>query len=460
MNDKAYKLGNMKIPKLLISLALPAMISMLVQATYNIVDSIFVAMISEDALTAVNLAFPLQMIIISVVVGLGIGITSYVSRSIGAKKLDDAKNASLHGYFIGFILWIILIIFALIVPRAFFERATDNQVVIEYGVKYISIIIYLSIGRIFAKVSAAILAGNGDMISSVKIQLVGAITNIIMDPIIIFGVLFIPAMGVVGAAIATSAAQLISMSYGLYLIFKVNKKTLGLRIKLFKINRRIILLLSVVGLPAMIMQGLSSVMIIYMNLILVEFSETAVNVMGVYFKLQSLIFMPVFGLCQGLMPIVGFNYGAKNRDRILEAVKFAVKISLGIIVVGILFFQILPKQLLWLFSASDNMTEIGVVAFRTISLGFLFASFSIVMSTVFIGLGKAYLSLLSSLLRQIAILIPLASYLSKLVGVEGVWRAFPITEVFTFVITVILTIWIYKSTLVKIGNDIQVEAKI
>ena len=450
MNEKAFKLGNMRIPKLLITLSLPAMISMLVQATYNIVDSIFVAQVSEEALAAINIAFPLQMIIISIMVGLGIGITSFISRSLGAKKPEEAANAALHGYLIGAVLWIGLIVVALTVPRIFFERATDNQEVIDQGVKYITIIIFMSIGRIFAKVSASILVGNGDMISSVKIQLLGAISNIILDPLLIFGVLFIPGMGIVGAAVATSAAQVISMIYGLYLIFIVNRKALGLKVRLFRINGRIIGLLLIVGLPAMIMQGLSSVMIIYINLILTEFSNTAINVMGVYFKLQSLIFMPIFGLCQGLMPIIGYNFGARNKDRIMEAITFATKVSLAIMLVGLIVFQLIPRQLLWLFNASELMYSLGISAFRTLSLGFLFASFSIIMSTVFIGLGKAYLSLVSSLLRQVVILLPLASYLSNRIGLDGVWRAFPITEVITFGITVLLAVLIHRMVIRKL----------
>ena len=439
MKENMNKLANMDVKKLLIKMSLPAMISMIVQALYNIVDSMFVAKISEQALTALSLAFPIQMVIIAIFVGLGVGINSFMSRKLGEGNKDEAVNTAEHGLIIGVTIWSLLAVSSFFVPQLFFKLFTDDAIVLEYATKYIRIIMLFSFGNIITSVCMNILRATGDMISSMKIQLLGAITNIILDPFLIFGLFFFPELGVVGAAIATVIGQLVAMIFALILVLK-NKNGLVLNISKFHFSKKITEEIFRVAIPSMFMQLLGSIMITGINLILAGFSGTSMAVFGAYFKLQSFIYMPVFGLTQGMMPIIGFNYGAKNNKRVFSTIKYSAIYSTLIMLIGIIIFQLFPRPLLSIFSSTDEMYRIGVQCIRIISIGYLFSGGGIIFSVFFQAIGKATISLVISFLRQIIVLLPAALILSKLFGLTGVWIAFPISELLTFTIAGIITL--------------------
>jgi putative MATE family efflux protein len=455
MKENMYKLGNMDIKKLIIKMSLPAMLSMIVQALYNVIDSIFVAKISEQALTALSIAFPIQLIIVSIFVGFGVGINSFMSRKLGAGNKDDAINTAEHGFAIGIVLGIILAICSTFVPKMFSKLFTDDPVVIKYAVQYTRIIMLFSFGSIISEVCMNILRSTGDMLSSMKIQLLGAITNIVLDPILIFGLLFFPELGVKGAAIATVIGQISAMLYALKLVLR-NKNGLKLNLKKFHYSRDITGEIFKVGIPAMFMQMMGSIMVSGINLILAGFSGTAVAVFGVYFKLQSFIYMPVFGLVQGIMPIVGYNYGAKNKHRILETVKYGCIFACAIMLFGTTVFVIFPRQLLMLFSSTPQMDAIGIECLRIISIGFAFSGIAIVLSTIFQALGKAEVSLIISFSRQIIILLPLAFILSKLIGLTGIWVSFPIAEVCSLIISGYFAVKVYREKIRDLDGGIQI----
>jgi putative MATE family efflux protein len=455
MKENMYKLGNMDIKKLIIKMSLPAMLSMIVQALYNVVDSIFVAKISEQALTALSIAFPIQLIIVSIFVGLGLGINSFMSRKLGEGNKDVAINTAEHGFAIGIGLWIILAICSTFVPTMFSKLFTDDPVVVKYATEYTRIIMLFSFGSIISEVCMNILRSTGDMLSSMRIQLLGAITNIVLDPILIFGLLFFPELGVKGAAIATVVGQICAMLYALNLVLR-NNNGLKLNLKKFHYSSNITNEIFKVGIPAMFMTMLGSIMVSGINLILAGFSGTAVAVFGAYFKLQSFIYMPVFGLTQGIMPIVGYNYGAKNKHRVLETVKYGCIFACLIMLIGTTVFVLFPKQLLMLFSSTAQMEAIGIECLRFISIGFVFSGIVIVLSTVFQALGKAEVSLIISFARQIIILLPLAFILSKLIGLAGIWIAFPISEAVSLVLSGYFAIKVYREKIRDLDGEIQI----
>ena len=457
MKDNMYNLGNMDIKKLIIKMSLPAMLSMIVQALYNVVDSIFVAKISEQALTALSIVFPIQLIIVSIFVGLGLGINSFMSRKLGEGSKDVAINTAEHGFAIGIGLWIILAICSTFVPQMFSKLFTDDPVVIKYAVQYTRIIMLFSFGSIIAEVCMNILRSTGDMLSSMKIQLLGAIINIVLDPILIFGLLFFPELGVQGAALATVVGQIGSMLYALKFVLR-NNNGLKLNLKKFHHSSNITGEIFKVGIPAMFMTMLGSIMVSGINLILAGFSGTAVAVFGAYFKLQSFIYMPVFGLTQGIMPIVGYNYGAKNKHRVIETVKYGCIFACTIMLVGTIVFVIFPRQLLMLFSSTPQMEAIGIECLRIISIGFMFSGIVIVISTTFQALGKANASLVISFSRQIIILLPLAFILSDLIGLTGIWIAFPISEAVSLIISGYFVIKIYREKIRDLGVEIRVAS--
>jgi len=457
MKDNMYKLGNMDIKKLIIKMSLPAILSMIVQALYNVVDSIFVAKISEKAFTALSIAFPIQLIIVSIFVGLGLGINSFMSRKLGEGSKDVAINTAEHGFVIGIGLWIILAICSTFVPQIFSNLFTDDPVVSKYAVQYTRIIMLFSFGSIIAEVCMNILRSTGDMVSSMKIQLLGAITNIVLDPILIFGLLFFPELGVQGAALATVVGQICSMLYALKFVLR-NNNGLKLNLKKFHYSSNITGEIFKVGIPAMFMTMLGSIMVSGINLILAGFSGTAVAVFGAYFKLQSFIYMPVFGLTQGIMPIVGYNYGAKNKHRVIETVKYGCIFACTIMLVGTTVFVIFPRQLLMLFSSTPQMEAIGIECLRIISIGFMFSGIVIVLSTTFQALGKANASLVISFSRQIIILLPLAFILSNLIGLTGIWIAFPIAEAVSLIISWYFVTKIYHEKIRDLGVEIHVAS--
>lgn len=421
------KMGTTPIPKLLFSMALPAIISMFVQALYNIVDSIFVAKIGEGALTAVSLAFPLQMLIVSCFVGMGVGINSGIARKLGAGHQRDAESVSEHGFVVALLISVVLGVLGVVFSRHFAVLFTDDPEIIEHCSIYLKIVMGFCFGSIITQAGFSTLQGSGEMVQPMIGQLVGAVTNIILDPIMIFGLLGFPALGVAGAAIATVTGQIIAMVYVLIVVFK-GKNFLKPHFSKFKLQGRILKEIALVGLPAAVMQGIGSVMVTGYNLILASYGMTAVAVFGVYFKMQSFIFMPVFGLGQGLMPILGYNFGARNPSRFKEGVKVGVASAVVIMLVGTVLFQLFPAQIFALFDASPQMAALGARCFRAISLAFPLAGASIMLSTTFQATGRAYLSLIASILRQLVFLLPVSYLFSLWGGLDYVWYGFPVSE--------------------------------
>ena len=440
---KENKMGTAPIGKLLVTMSLPTIFSMLINSLYNVVDGIFVAKIGEKALTAVSLALPLQFLIISFSVGTGIGINSLMSRKLGEKSYDEVNDAATHGFFLIAVNYLLFFILGLLFIKPFFGMFTDDAEVFRQGVEYTSIVLLLSFGSITSITCEKIIQATGNMNYPMLFQLIGAVINIILDPILIFGKLGFPAMGVKGAAIATVAGQIISMIYALFII---NTKDFGFKLKLknFRFKKEILKQIYAVGLPSIVMQSISSFLTIALNSILIKFSDAAVAVFGIYSKLQSFVFMPIFGLNQGLMPLFGYNFGAKNKKRLMDTLKIGMGIAVSIMFVGTLGFWIFTEELLGMFSATDIMIEVGVPALRVISSCFVLAGVGIISSTLFQAVGYGNLSLFVSLIRQVIIILPLAYFGAKFFGVNAVWYAFPIAEGIAMIISVIMVIKIYE----------------
>ena len=440
------KMGIMPIPKLLISMSLPMIISMLVQALYNIVDSIFVAQLNEAALTAVSLVFPIQNLMIAVASGTGVGINALLSRSLGEKKPEEANKIASNGIFLAICSSIVFAILGIVGSRLFFEFQTDDVQIIEYGVQYMSIITVASI-TIFLQITfERLLQSTGKTIFNMITQGTGAIINIILDPIFIFGWFGIPAMGVIGAAVATVTGQFVAVLLAVFFQHKYNTE-ITVKVRGFKPNGRVIGAIYKIGVPSILMQSIGSVTTFALNNILLMFSSTAATVFGVYFKLQSFIFMPVFGLTNGMIPIVAYNYGARNKKRIFDTLKLSIIIAVSIMVVGVLIFQLLPETLLAMFDASETMIAIGVPALRTISLSFVFAGFCIISSCMFQALGNGVYSLIMSMCRQLFVIIPVAYVFAITIGLDAVWFSYPIAEIVSVTICIFLLKKIIKEKL-------------
>lgn len=437
------KMGTMPVGKLIISMSWPAMLSMLIQAFYNIVDSMFVSMICEEALAAVTYIFPVQMMMIAVGVGTGVGVNSLISRRLGAKKFDEANDAASHGYMLSFINAAVFALFGLFFSKIFMNVFTDNTFILESGTSYMTIICVGSV-FVFVQVSTErILQAEGNMIFPMLCSIAGAITNIVLDPLLIFGIGPFPEMGVAGAAVATVIGQFVSMALGQYLLFS-REHQVKLKLKGFRFHKHVLKDIYAVGLPAIVMQSLASVLQLGLNGILGGLSETAVAVNGVYGRVQSFIFMPVFGLNQGVMPIMGYNYGARHKQRLMNAYKFAFTIAFCIMLVGVILFQLFPETFLSIFNASENMYEIGVPAFRIISICFIPASFGIITSALLQATGHGVMSLWMSLIRQMVGILPLAFIFSIVWGLPAVWAAFPLAEIMGVTFAVICLVRVYK----------------
>lgn len=431
------KMGVMPIPKLLITMSLPMIASMLVQALYNIVDSMFVAQLNENALTAVSLAFPIQNLMIAVAAGTGVGINALLSKSLGERQFDTANTIARNGILLGVLSSLVFAIAGIFGSRLFFEIQTEEAQIIEYGTQYMSIITIASIG-IFTQITfERLMQSTGKTIFNMITQGLGAIINIILDPILIFGWFGLPAMGVTGAAVATVIGQIIAASLGIFFNWKYNKE-IHVSFKGFRPCGKTIGNIYKIGVPSIIMQSIGSLTTFGMNNILLMFSSTAATVFGVYFKLQSFIFMPVFGLTNGMIPIVAFNYGARNKKRIYQTLKLSAIIAVSIMLVGVIIFQTVPGALLGLFEASDHMLAIGVPALRAISLSFVFAGFCIICSATFQALGNGVYSMLMSFARQIVVILPVAFIFAKLIGLDAVWFAYPIAEIVSVVMCVFM----------------------
>ena len=431
------KMGYMPENKLLLSMAIPMMISMLVQALYNVVDSIFVARLSEDALTAVSVAFPLQSIMISVSVGFGVGINALLSRALGQKNLKRANDVAIQGLLLEMLSCFIMVLIGFFGVEAFMRSQTNIETIVQYGVTYLRICMTLSLGLFIQVTFERYLQATGRTIYSMIIQLTGAVINIIFDPILIFGLLGFPKMGIAGAAVATVFGQFVGAAIAVILNRKKNPE-----IKLYLLQARPDFHLQgeicKISIPSIVMASIGALTTYILDLLLFGFSSTAVAVYGAYFKLQSFIFMPVFGLNNGMVPIVAFNYGAQKPERIHKTFRIAMAYAVGIMLLGLLVFQLFPAALLALFDASPDMIAIGVLALRRISLCFVFAGICIISSSTCQALGYSIYGMLISIARQIVVLIPCAYLLSKTGVLDNIWLAFPIAEIMSLAMSLSL----------------------
>lgn len=440
---KENKMGTMPVNKLLINMALPMMISMLVQALYNVVDSIFVARISEEALTAVSMAFPMQNLMIGVAGGIGVGTNALLSRALGEGKHEEADKMAVQGIFITACSYIIFLFVGLFFAREFFVIQGANEVIADYGYDYLSVILIVSFGCLFQMIFERLLQATGRTFYSMITQGTGAIINIILDPILIFGLLGAPKLGIVGAAAATVAGQIVAAIMAVIFNLKVNKE-IHITFKGFRPSGKRIGNILFIGIPSVLMVAIGSVMTFCMNKILVVFTSTAVAVFGVYFKLQSFAFMPIFGMNSGMVPIIAYNYGAKNEDRVIKTLKLAVMYAEIIMILFMIAVQLFPVPMLSLFNASDDMIRMGVVALRTISISFIFAGICIICSSFFQALGSSIYSMLVSFVRQIIFLVPCAYIFSKTGNVNLVWWAWPIAELASVILSVFFFVRVRK----------------
>ncbi len=432
---KENKMGTMKIPKLLFSIAVPIIISMLVQALYNIVDSIFVSHYDSTAGTgALTLAFPIQNLIIALSVGLSIGMNALLSRSLGQKNKEKADLVAGQGFFLTVCGYLVFLIFGLFLTELFVDFQVSSMSNVEnpallkqYSFDYISIVCIGSIGIFIQVTTERLLQSTGKSVFSMVVQLSGAITNIILDPLLIFGMLGLPEMGIKGAAVATVIGQLVSAAVGIILNLKFNKE-IAIRLKNMIPRAKLLFEILAIGIPAVLMQAIGSVMTFSMNMILGGFSDQALNVFGVYFKLQSFVFMPIFGLNNGMVPIIAYNFGAKKKERVYGTLKLGVTCAVSYMLLGVLAFQLFPGALLGLFNAKAEMLAIGKVALRIISISFVLAGVSVSSIGACQALGKSIYSLIVSGVRQLVVLIPSAYLLSLSGKVSLVWWAFPISE--------------------------------
>jgi len=453
MEAKGNKLGYMPMGRLLLSVSAPLMVSMLVQSLYNIVDGIYVSRISEAALTATSLSGPMQGLIIGFGVGTSVGVNSLVSRRLGEKRQGEANLAAAHGYLLAFLTYILFLLAGLFAVKPFFTMFTDDPVLQEMGFDYLSVCLRASFGIFIAFISERLLQASGRTGLSMVSQMSGAITNILMDPVFIFGVpaLGIPAMGVQGAAVATVLGQWVSAVVSTVLCLKFNKD-IKITFRGFKFRPDIVRSIYAVGVPSIVMQAVGTVCNLLLNSILISYSATAVAVQGVYFKMDSFVFMPIFGLTQGLVPIIGYNYGARNKERISKAFRLSMIIAITIMTLGMTCFQLFPRQLLSIFNAEGEMLEMGIMAMRSVSLNFIMAGATVVMTSVCTGMGVGYPSLITSLARQVFLHLPAAYLLASNLGVQYTWYAWPISESISVIIAIVLVRHIYKRKMAEIST--------
>ncbi len=449
-SQKENKMGTMPIPRLLVSMSLPMIISMLVQALYNVVDSIFVSQINENALTAVSLAFPIQNLMIAVASGTGVGVNALLSRSLGEKNYEQANRAANNSVLLTLCSYAVFALVGIFGSRLFFASQTTDSQIQEYGFQYMSIICTLSFG-VFAQVNMErLLQSTGLTFYNMITQGTGAIINIIFDPILIFGYFGFPKMGVAGAAAATVFGQIVAMLLGIYFNFKKNTE-IKLSLKRMRFHGPTVKMIYIVGIPSILMMSIGSIMTFGMNKILLMFSSTAAAVFGVYFKLQSFFFMPIFGMNNAIVPVIAFNYGARNRKRIMDSMRLGCIAAFVMMMLGLIAFNVIPDVLLRFFNASEDMLYIGCKALRTISLSYIFAGFCIVIGSVFQALGNGVYSLIVSVCRQLLVLLPSAWILAQTAGLDAVWWSFPIAELASIAMSVILFRRIYRQKIQPLG---------
>ena len=465
-NQKENKMGTMRVSRLVLNMSLPIILSMLVQAMYNIVDSIYVSRVSEAALTAVSVSFPAQNLMIGLATGTGVGMNALLSRALGAGDRDRANRIAEHGLLLGLVGFVIFLIFGMFGSRAFIAAQTQVEEIVQYGDDYLTVVCCWSFGLFGQIMFERLLQATGRSIYSMYSQGLGALVNIILDPIFIFerGVgIGVFGMGVKGAAVATVIGQIVAFIFGIYLNHKKNPD-IQLNLCKFKFDLRMVTRIYSIGIPSVIMVAIGSVMTFLMNKILVAYTigkETAVAVFGVYFKLNSFVFMPVFGLNNGVIPIIAFNYGAKNRLRMVKAIKVAIAYAFAFMFVGTVLFMAIPGPLLSLFDASETMLAIGIPALRIIGVTFVIASVCIVLGSVFQALGHGWYSMFTSLARQMIVLVPAAFFLARYgmkIGNDSlVWWSYPIAEVASAIVTAILFIRIYRNVISKIPDGAPVK---
>lgn len=444
------KMGVLPVGRLLAGMAIPMMISMLVQALYNVVDSVFVARISQDAFNAVSLAFPLQNLMIAVGGGTAVGINALLSRSLGEKRQDMADKAANTGIFLAFCSFVVFAFIGIFLARPFFLAQTDITAIVEYGTDYAGICLGCSVGLFSQFCFERLLQSTGRTTLAMTTQLIGAIINIILDPILIFGLFGMPRMEVSGAAAATVAGQILAAVMAVILNIKCNPD-IHIRLREIRWNRAAAREIYRVGIPSIIMQSISSIMTFGVNKILISFTDAATAAFGAYFKLQSFIFMPVFGLNNGMVPIISYNYGAARLDRVKKTVKLTICTAVGIMTLGFAAFQLLPGTLLQLFSASEVMLPIGIVALRIISPHFLLAGFDIIAGSVCQAIGNPFYSLVISVCRQLVVLLPVAWLLAQTGRLELVWLAFPISECASLLLSTIFLRRTMRSVEARLG---------
>ena len=447
---KENKMGTMEVRRLILTMSLPIMISMLVQALYNIVGSMFVARVSEAALAAVSLCYPIQMIMVAVACGTGVGINALLSRYLGEKKREKASQVAMHGLFCAICNWLVFAVIGLFFSEAFLRLFSDDVQIIMMGISYMQICTICSFGVFVQITYERIMQSTGNTIYNMVIQGVGALINIILDPIFIFGLGPVPALGTAGAAIATVIGQIVAMFLGI-IITQKKVREIQLSVRGFHLDGMIMKAMYRIAIPAILMQSIMSFMTVMMNMILAPFSEMAVSVFSIYYKLQQFVFMAVLGMNNALIPILSYNYGAHQMERIREGIRFALWMSCVIMAIGTVVFQLFPTQLLYLFDAKETLLSIGIPALRTISVSFVFAGISMVLCSVFQALGSPNHSLLVTLLRQMVILLPLAYGFSSAFGLDMCWWSFPITEV----LCALLSLYLLRSVQKRVFLQLQ-----
>ncbi len=448
------KMGVMPVNRLLISMSAPMMLSMMVQALYNVVDSVFVARIEEDALTAVSMAFPLQMVMMAMGIGMGVGVNALLSRALGEKDFDQVNKAATNGIFLSILNYTLFLIVGLTLVEPFYRVQTDNENIISYGVTYLSICCCISFGIYSQIIFERLMQSTGKTFYNMISQGTGAILNMILDPIFIFGLLGFPRLGIAGAAIATVTGQITAGILSAVFNLKYNHE-ISLSFHGFRPDLNTIGYIYKVGIPSIIMQSIGSVMVFGMNKILGKFSSTAVAVFGVYFKLQSFVFMPVFGLNNGVIPIVAYNYGASRGRRMRETIRLAIIYAASIMTAGTLLFELIPGQLFSMFNASDHMLSMGIPALRIIALHFPIASVCIILGTVFQSLGNGVYTMITSIMRQIVVLLPAAFLLSLTGNVNNIWWSFPIAEIASLTVTLFFYTRINRDVISRIPEGVS-----
>lgn len=450
MLQTEHKLGVMPVKQLLIHMSWPIMLSMFIQALYNLVDSIFVSWLSEDAFLALSLSFPVQTFMVAICVGTGVGINAILSRRLGEKRYEEAGSVALNGFFVYLCCWMLFLIFGLLAPRFFFSFFTDNPVVLAYGAQYLSIVCCCSIGMCMQFATERVLQASGRPIGHMLVQGVGAILNLIFDPILIFGLFGFPKLGVAGAAMATVGGQLVGTCVGIGLVTRVQE--LDLKLRGFRPSWRIVADIYRIGLPAIVAQSVVTVMTVGMNKILSFYSDSLIVVLSCYFRLQTFFFMPIYGLSNGMIPVVGFNYGAKSRKRIISAIGFALTLALGGMLPGMLLMQAFPAGLLSFFKPSEDTLVLGVPALRMISLSFPLASVSIVLAAAFQAVGSPMNSLLVSLTRQFLVVLPAAWVLAR-IDPALVWWSIPIADAVGTAISILFYRQIYHTKIMELNDS-------